>query len=153
MLGLGKNVVVNADEVEQLNEIHNNISRLANHTLTSDEDRKAAESERQEAEQLRQNQEQLIQQEAERITREAVRKSQRERREYEKKREECEKIKAECEKIKRNLGGIIRQKSIELINKSFPEIEQEKLASKIKKLDETARQDFMMNPGNEDKQY
>ena len=70
MLGLGKNVVVNADVVEQLNEIHNNISRLANHTLTSDEDRKAAEYECQVAEQLRQNQEQFIQQEAERITRE-----------------------------------------------------------------------------------
>lgn len=66
LLGLGKNVVVNADEVEQLNEIHSTISRLANNTLTSDEDRKAAESERQAAEQLRQNQEQLIQQEAER---------------------------------------------------------------------------------------
>ena len=153
LLRLGKNVVVNADEVEQFNEIHNTISRLSNNTLTSDEDRKAAESERQEAEQLRQNQEQLIQQEAERITRESVRRSQRERKEYEKKQAECDKLKAECEKIKRNLGGIIRQKSIELINKSFPEIEQEKLASKIKKLDETARQDFMMNPGNEDKQY
>ena len=92
-------------------------------------------------------------QEAERITREAVRKSQRERREYEKKREECEKIKAECEKIKRNLGRIIKHRSIELLKMTFPEIEQEKLASKIKKLDETARQDFMMNPGNEDKQY
>lgn len=148
-----KNVVVNADEVEQLNEIHSTISKLSNNTLTSDEDRKAAESERQEAEQLRQNQEQLIQQEAERITREAVRKSQRERREYEKKREECEKIKAECEKIKRNLGRIIKHRSIELLKMTFPEIEQEKLASKIKKLDETARQDFMMNPGNEDKQY
>ena len=153
LLGLGKNVVVNADEVEQFNEIHNTISRLSNNTLTSDEDRKAAESERQEAEQLRQNQEQLIQQEAERITREAVRKSKRERREYEKKREECEKIKAECEKIKRNLGRIIKHRSIELLKMTFPEIEQEKLASKIKKLDETARQDFMMNPGNEDKQY
>ena len=153
LLGFRKNVVVNADEVEQLNEIHSTISRLSNNTLTSDEDRKAAESERQEAEQLRQNQEQLIQQEAERITREAVRKSQRERREYEKKREECEKIKAECEKIKRNLGRIIKHRSIELLKMTFPEIEQEKLASKIKKLDETARQDFMMNPGNEDKQY
>jgi hypothetical protein len=39
-----------------------------------------------------------------------------------------------------------------LINKSFPEIEQEKLEAKIKKLDEAARQDFMMNPGN-GKQY
>ena len=85
--------------------------------------------------------------------REAVRKSQRERREYEKKREECEKIKAECEKIKRNLGRIIRQKSIELINKSFPEIEQEKLAAKIKKLDEVARQDFFIHQDNEGKQY
>ena len=153
LLGLGKNVVVNADEVEQLNEIHSNISRLANNTQTSDEDRKAAESERQAAEQLRQNQEQLIQQESERITRETVRKSQRESREYEKKQAECEEIKAECEKIKRNLGRIIRQKSIELIKKAFPEIEQEKLASKIKKLDEAARQNFTMNPGNEDKQY
>lgn len=54
---------------------------------------------------------------------------------------------------KEKSGGIIRQKSIELINKSFPEIEQEKLEAKIKKLDEAARQDFMMNPGNEDKQY
>ena len=153
LLGFRKNVVVNADEVEQLNEIHSTISKLSNNTLTSDEDRKAAESERQEAEQLRQNQEQLIQQEAERITCEAVRKSQRERREYEKKREECEKIKAECEKIKRNLGRIIKHRSIELLKMTFPEIEQEKLASKIKKLDETARQDFMMNPGNEDKQY
>ena len=60
LLGLGKNVVVNADEVEQLHEIHSNISRFANNTLTSDEDRKAAESELQAAEQLRQNQEQLI---------------------------------------------------------------------------------------------
>ena len=153
LLGLGKNVIVNADEVEQLLEIHNTISRLSNNTLTSDEDRKAAESERQAAEQLRQNQEQLIQQEAERITHEAVRKSQRESREYEKKQAECEEIKAECEKIKRNLGRIIRQKSIELIKKAFPEIEQEKLASKIKKLDEVARQNFTMNPGNEDKQY
>ena len=153
LLGFRKNVVVNAAEVEQLNEIHNNISRLANNTLTSDEDRKAAESERQEAEQLRQNQEQLIQQEAERITHEAVRKSQRERKDYEKKQAECDKLKEECEKIKRNLGRIIRQKSIELIKKAFPEIEQEKLASKIKKLDEVARQNFTMNPGNEDKQY
>ena len=135
MLGLGKNVVVNADVVEQLNEIHNNISRLANHTLTSDEDRKAAEYECQVAEQLRQNQEQFIQQEAERITRETVRKSQRERMEYEKKQ-------AECEKLKKNLGHIIRQKSIELIKKAFPEIEQEKLANKIRKLDEAARQDY-----------
>lgn len=142
MLGLGKNVVVNADVVEQLNEIHNNISRLANHTLTSDEDRKAAEYECQVAEQLRQNQEQFIQQEAERITRETVRKSQRERMEYEKKQAECDKIKAECEKLKKNLGHIIRQKSIELIKKAFPEIEQEKLANKIKKLDEAARQDY-----------
>ena len=153
LLGLGKNVVVNADEVEQLHEIHNTISRLANNTLTSDEDRKAAESERQTAELLRQNQEQFIQQEAERITREAVRKSQRERKDYEKKQAECDKLKEECEKIKRNLGRIIRQKSIELINKSFPEIEQEKLEAKIKKLDEAARQDFMMNPGNDGKQY
>ena len=104
LLGLGKNVVVNADEVEQLHEIHNTISRLANNTLTSDEDRKAAESERQTAELLRQNQEQLIQQEAERITREAVLKSQRERKDYEKKQAECDKLKEECEKIKRNLG-------------------------------------------------
>ena len=153
LLGLGKNVVVNADVVEQLNEIHNNISRLANHTLTSDEDRKAAEYECQVAEQLRQNQEQFIQQEAERITRETVRKSQRERMEYEKKQAECDKIKAECEKLKKNLGHIIRQKSIELIKKAFPEIEQEKLANKIRKLDEAARQDFMMNPGNDGKQY
>ena len=153
LLGLGKNVIVNADEVEQLNEIHNNISRLANNTLTSDENRKAAESERQEAEQLRQNQELLIQQEAERITREAVRKSQRERKDYKKKQAECDKLKEECEKIKRNLGRIIRQKSIELIKKAFPEIEQEKLEAKIKKLDEAARQNFTMNPGNEDKQY
>ena len=153
LLGFRKNVVVNADEVEQLHEIHNTISRLANNTLTSDEDRKAAESERQTAEQLRQNQEQLIQQEAERITRKAVRKSQRERREYEKEWEECEEIKAECEKIKRNLGRIIKHRSIELLKMTFPEIEQEKLASKIKKLDETARQDFMMNPGNDGIQY
>ena len=142
LLGLGKNVVVNADEVEQLNKIHSTISRLSNNTLTSDEDRKAAESERQAAEQLRQNQEQIIQQEAERITHEAVRKSQRERREYEKKREECNKLKADCEKLKKNLGRIIRQKSIELIKKAFPEIEQEKLANKIRKLDEAARQDY-----------
>ena len=153
LLGLGKNVVVNADEVEQLNEIHNTISRLSNNTLTSDEDRKVAESERQAAEQLRQSQEQLIQQEAERITRESVRRSQRERKEYEKKQAECDKLKAECEKIKRNLGRIIRQKSIELINKSFPEIEQEKLAAKIKKLDEVARQDFFIHQDNEGKQY
>lgn len=153
LLVFGKNVVVNADEVEQLLEIHNTISRLSNNTLTSDEDRKAAESERQAAEQLRQNQEQLIQQEAERITREAVRKSQRERKEYEKKQAECEKLKADCEMLKKNLGRFIRQKSIELIRKAFPEIEQEKLASKIKKLDEVARQNFTMNPGNEDKQY
>ena len=153
LLGLGKNVVVNADEVEQLNKIHSTISRLSNNTLTSDEDRKAAESERQEAEQLRQNQEQIIQQEAERITHEAVRKSQRERREYEKKREECNKLKADCEKLKKNLGRIIRQKSIELIKKAFPEIEQEKFANRIKKLDEVAQQNFTMNPGNEDKQY
>ena len=153
LLGLGKNVVVNADEVEQLNEIHNNISRLANNTLTSDEDRKAAESERQEAEQLRQSQEQLIQQEAERITREVVRKSQRERKEYEKKQAECDKLKAECEKIKNNLGRFIRQKSIELVRIAFPEIEQEKLAAKIKKLDESARQDFFMHPDNDGKQY
>ena len=153
LLVFGKNVVVNADEVEQLNEIHNNISRLANNTLTSDEDRKAAESERQAAEQLRQNQEQLIQQEAERITRESIRKSQRERKEYEKKQAECDKLKEECEKIKRNLGRIIRQKSIELIKKAFPEIEQEKLAAKIKKLDESARQDFFMHPDNDGKQY
>ena len=153
LLGLGKNVIVNADEVEQLNEIHSNIVKLANNTLTSDEDKKAAESERKAAEQLRQNQEQFIQQEAERITREAVRKSQRERKDYEKKQAECDKLKEECEKIKRNLGRIIRQKSIELINKSFPEIEQEKLEAKIKKLDEAARQDFMMNPGNDGKQY
>ena len=145
LLGFIKNVVVNADEVEQLHEIHNTISRLANNTLTSDEDRKAAESERQTAEQLRQNQEQIIQQEAERITREAVRKSQRERKYYEKKQAECDKLKEECEKIKRNLGRIIRQKSIELIKKAFPEIEQEKFATKIKKLDETARQDYLIN--------
>ena len=153
LLVFGKNVVVNADEVEQLNEIHNNISRLANNTLTSDEDRKAAESERQEAEQLRQSQEQLIQQEAERITREVVRKSQRERKEYEKKQAECDKLKAECEKIKNNLGRFIRQKSIELVRIAFPEIEQEKLAAKIKKLDESARQDFFMHPDNDGKQY
>ena len=55
--------------------------------------------------------------------------------------------------LKKNLGRFIRQKSIELIRKAFPEIEQEKLASKIKKLDEVARQNFTMNPGNEDKQY
>ena len=153
LLGLGKNVIVNANEVEQINEIHDTISRLSNKTLTSDEDRKAAESERQAAEQLRQNQEQIIQQEAERITHEAVRKSQRERREYEKKREECNKLKADCEKLKKNLGRIIRQKSIELIKKAFPEIEQEKFANRIKKLDEVAQQNFTMNPGNEDKQY
>ena len=153
LLGLGKNVVVNADEVEQLNEIHSTISRLSNNTLTSDEDRKAAESERQTAEQLRQNQEQLIRQEAERITREAVRKSQRERKEYEKKQAECEEIKSEYEKIKRNLGRIIRQKSIELIKKAFPEIEQEKLASKIRKLDESARQDCAKYWNDSEKQY
>ena len=153
LLGLGKNVIVNADEVEQLHEIHSNISRLANNTLTSDEDRKAAESEHRAAEQLRQNQEQLIQQEAERITSESVRRSQRERKEYEKKREECNKLKADCEKLKKNLGRIIRQKSIELIKKAFPEIEQEKFANRIKKLDEVAQQNFTMNPGNEDKQY
>ena len=153
LLVFGKNVVVNADEVEQLNEIHNNISRLANNTLTSDEDRKAAESELQAAEQLRQNQEQLIQQEAERITHEAVRKSQRERKEYEKKQAECDKIKADCEKLKKNLGHFIRQKSIELVRIAFPEIEQEKLAAKIKKLDESARQDFFMHPDNDGKQY
>ena len=96
---------------------------------------------------------QLIQQEAERITHEAVRKSQRERREYEKKREECNKLKADCEKLKKNLGRIIRQKSIELIKKAFPEIEQEKLASKIKKLDETSRQDFIINSDDHEKQY
>ena len=153
LLGLGKNVVVNADEVEQFNEIHNTISRLSNNTLTSDEDRKAAESERQEAEQLRQNQEQLIQQEAERITRESVRRSQRERKEYEKKQAECDKLKAECEKIKRNLGRIIKHRSIELLKMTFPEIEQEKLAAKIKKLDEVARQDFFIHQDNEGKQY
>ena len=153
MLGLGKNVVVNADEVEQLHEIHNTISRLANNTLTSDEDRKAAESERQTAEQLRQNQEQLIQQEAERITRESVRRSQRERKEYEKKQEECEKLIAECEKIKKNLVRFIRQKSIELIKRAFPEIEQEKLASKIRKLDEAAvRLNYAMNPEHDEKE-
>ena len=111
MLGLGKNVVVNADVVEQLNEIHNNISRLANHTLTSDEDRKAAEYECQVAEQLRQNQEQFIQQEAERITRETVRKSQRERMEYEKKQAECDKITAECETLKKILVHFFWHKS------------------------------------------
>ena len=146
LLGLGKNVVVNADEVEQLNEIHSNIVKLATNTMTSDEDRKAAE-------QLRQNQEQLIQQEAERITRESIRKSQRERKEYEKKQAECDKLKAECEKIKNNLGRFIRQKSIELVRIAFPEIEQEKLAAKIKKLDESARQDFFMHPDNDGKQY
>ena len=153
LLVFGKNVVVNADEVEQLHEIHSNISRLANNTLTSDKDRKAAESERKAAEQLRQNQEQLIQQEAERITRESIRKSQRERKEYEKKQAECDKLKAECEKIKNNLGRFIRQKSIELVRIAFPEIEQEKLAAKIKKLDESARQDFFMHPDNDGKQY
>ena len=142
LLVFGKNVVVNEEEVEQLNEIHNTISRLANNTLTSDEDRKAAESERQVAEQLRQNQEQLIQQEAERITREAVRKSQRERKEYEKKQAECDKLKADCEKLKKDLGRFIWRKSVELVRRAFPEIEQEKLAAKIKKLDETARQDY-----------
>ena len=153
LLGLGKNVVVNADEVEQLHEIHNTISRLANNTLTSDEDRKAAESERQAAEQLRQNQEQLIQQEAERITRESIRKSQRERKEYEKKQAECEKLKADCEKLKKNLGRIIRQKSIELIKKAFPEIEQEKFANRIKKLDEAAvRLNYAMNPKHDEKE-
>ena len=146
LLGLGKNVVVNADEVEQLHEIHNTISRLSNNTLTSDEDRKAAEFELQAAEQLRQNQEQLIQQEAERITHEAVRKSQGERKEYEKKQAKCDKLKADCEMMKKNLGHFIRQKSIELIKKAFPEIEQKKLAAKVKKLDEAARQDFTMNP-------
>ena len=153
LLVFRKNVVVNAAEVEQLHEIHNTISRIASNTLTSDEDRKAAESERQAAEQLRQNQEQIIQQEAERLTREAVRKSQRERMEYEKKQAECDKLKEECEKIKRNLGRIIRQKSIELIKKAFPEIEQEKLAAKIKKLDEATRQNFTMNLGDGEKQY
>ena len=153
LLGLGKNVVVNADEVEQLNEIHSTISRFANNTLTSDEDRKAAESERQTAEQLRQNQEQIIQQEAERITRETVRKSQRERREYEKKQAECDKLKEDCEKIKKNLGHFIRRKSVELVKRAFPEIEQEKLAAKIKKLDEVARQDFVMHTDNNGKQY
>ena len=143
LLGRGKNVVVIADEVEQLHEIHNTISRLANNTLTSDEDRKAAESERQTAELLRQNQEQLIQQEAERITRETVRKSHRERKEYEKKQAECDKLKADCEKIKRNLGRIIKHRSIELLKMTFPEIEQEKLAAKIKKLDEIVRGDLM----------
>ena len=64
-----------------------------------------------------------------------------------------QKLKEECEKIKRNLGRIIRQKSIELIKKAFPEIEQEKLAAKIKKLDESARQDFFMHPDNDGKQY
>lgn len=152
-MGFGKNVVVDADEVEQLNEIHSTISRFANNTLTSDEDRKAAESERKASEQLRENQEQLIQEEAERITREAVRKSQRERKEYEKKQAECDKLKAECEKLKKNLGHFIWQKSVELVRRAFPEIEQEKLAAKIKKLDEAARQDFTMNPGDEDKQY
>ena len=152
LLGLGKNAVVNADEVEQLHEIHSNISRLANNTLTSDKDRKAAESEHRAAEQLRQNQEQLIQQEAERITRESIRKSQRERKKYEKKLAECEKLKADCEMMKKNLGRFIRQKSIELIRKAFPEIEQEKLASKIRKLDEVGRRNFMMNLG-EEKQY
>ena len=153
LLGFGKNVVVNADEVDQLNEIHNTISRLSNNTLTSDEDRKAAESERQAAEQLRQNQEQLIQQEAERITREAVRKSQRERREYEKKQAECDKLKADCEKLKKNLGHFIRRKSVELVRRAFPEIEQEKLAIKIKKLDEATRQDFIINSDDHEKQY
>ena len=144
---------MNAAEVEQLHEIHNTISRLSNNTLTSDEDRKVAESERQAAEQLRQSQEQLIQQEAERITHEAVRKSQRERREYEKKREECDELKADCEKLKKNLAHFIWRKSVELVKRAFPEIEQEKLAAKIKKLDEAAQQNFTMNPGNEDKQY
>ena len=153
LLGLGKNVVVNADEVEQLNEIHSNISRLANNTLTSDEDRKAAESERQAAEQLRQNQEQLIQQESERITRETVRKSQRERREYEKKLAECDRLKADCEKLKKNLGHFIWQKSVELVRRAFPEIEQDKFAAKIKKLDEIARQDFLTHTDNDEKQY
>ncbi len=153
LLGFRKNVVVNAAEVEQLNEIHSNISRLANNTLTSDKDRKAAESERQAAEQLRQNQKQLIQQEAERITRETVRKSQRERKEYEKKQAECDKLKADCEKLKKNLGHFICRKSVELVRRAFPEIDQEKLSAKIKKLDETSRQDFMMNPGNDGKQY
>ena len=143
LLGLGKNVIVNADEVEQLNEIHSNIVKLANNTLTSDEDKKAAESERKAAEQLRQNQEQIIQQEAERITRESVRRSQRERMEYEKKQAEGDKIKAECEKIKKNLGHFIRQKSVELVRRAFPEIEQDKLAAKIKKLDEIVRGDLM----------
>ena len=151
LLVFGKNVVVNADEVEQLNEIHNNISRLANNTLTSDEDRKAAESERQEAEQLRQNQKQLIQQEAERITRETVRKSQRERKEYEKKQAECDKLKAECEKLKKNLGHFICRKSVELVRRAFPEIEQEKLAAKIKKLDEIVRGDPMIIFSDNDK--
>ena len=153
LLGLGKNVVVNADEVEQLNEIHSNIVKLATNTMTSDEDRKAAESERQAAEQLRQNQEQIIQQETERITRETVRKSQRERREYEKKQAECDKLKEDCEKIKKNLGHFIRRKSVELVKRAFPEIEQEKLAAKIKKLDEVARQDFVMHTDNNGKQY
>ncbi len=153
LMVFGKNVVVNADEVEQLNEIHSNISRLANNTLTSDEDRKAAESERQAAEQLRQNQEQLIQQEAERITRETVRKSHRERKEYEKKQAECDKLKADCEKIKRNLGRIIKHRSIELLKMTFPEIEQEKLAAKIKKLDEAAvRLNYVMNPEYDEKE-
>ena len=62
-------------------------------------------------------------------------------------------LKAECEKIKNNLGRFIRQKSIELVRIAFPEIEQEKLAAKIKKLDESARQDFFMHPDNDGKQY
>ena len=55
--------------------------------------------------------------------------------------------------MKKNLGRIIKHRSIELLKMTFPEIEQEKLASKIRILDEAARQDFFMNPGDEDKQY
>jgi hypothetical protein len=36
---------------------------------------------------------------------------------------------------------------------TFPEIEQEKLATKIKKLDEIARQDFLTHTDNDEKQY
>ena len=115
--------------------------------------RKEAESERHAAEQLRQNQEQFIQQEAERITREAVRKSHRERKEYEKKQAECDKLKEECEKLKKNLGHFIWRKSVELVRRAFPEIEQEKLATKIKKLDEVAHQDFIIKLDDKDKQY
>ena len=73
--------------------------------------------------------------------------------EYEKKQAECDKLKADCEKIKRNLGRIIKHRSIELLKMTFPEIEQEKLAAKIKKLDEAAvRLNYVMNPEYDEKE-